>query len=95
MLGLLPYDVDPRPLIETYKAAATAFIDGLPETSVGADSKAALRRFVADFPQPRGSYSFDMAADPGLAFVDLAVDDPMQLAGLLARLTVTAGHAEP
>lgn len=95
VLGLLPYDADPRPLIETYKQAATAFIDGLPDASVGPDSKAALRRFVADFPQPRGSYTLDLSADPGLPFVDIAVDDPMQVVALLARLAIVAGHTEP
>lgn len=92
LLGYLPSDDDPRPLIETYKTAATAFITGLPSAKISDDTKAALTEFVAAFPRPTGDYTLAIAADPGLKFTALLVDNPIQLAALLASLQLTATH---
>lgn len=95
ILGLLPYDADPRPLIVSYQAAATAFVDGLPEASVSEASKAALRRFITDFPHPRGEYELGIDTEKGLPLTDLFDGNPAGLVAILAKISVTATHLAP
>ena len=92
LLGFLPPDADPRPLVEAYKSAANAFITGLPSANVPDATKAALNSFVAAFPKPTGDYTFKMQADPGLKFTAFLVDNPIELAALFSRLHLTATH---
>lgn len=92
LLNLLPPGEDPRPLIDTYKAAVTAFITALPDASAAPDTKAALISFVSAFPKATGYYTLTLHADPGLKFTALVVDSPSQLAALLTSLQVTATH---
>lgn len=89
LLGYLPYDADPRPLIEAYQQAAIGFVNTLPATD---DTKAALRSFLAAFPKPTGDYTLRLTAQPGLELTSLLVDNPAQLAALLTRLQITASH---
>lgn len=93
MLGFLPYDEDPRPLIASYQQAAIAFVNGLPQSSISDDSKAALNTFIESFPQPRGDYTLELRADPGLPFSTLDVDDLTALLPLLANLQLAVTHA--
>lgn len=92
LLNTLPYDQDPRPLIDTSKAAVNAFINALPDASAAADTKAALTSFVSAFPKASGDYTLTLRADPGLEFTALQADNPAQLAALLSRLQLTATH---
>lgn len=92
LLNTLPYDEDPRALIDTSKAAVTAFINALPDASAAADTKAALTSFVNAFPKASGDYTLTLRADPGLKFTAMLVDNPVQLAALLSRVQLTATH---
>lgn len=92
-VGLLPYDQDPRPLIEGYKQAAASFIANLPATNVPDDAKAALTTFVTDFPKPTGDYALELQADPPIQITALATDSLPAAVALFARLQVTASHA--
>lgn len=95
LVNLMPGDTDPEPLIENYKQAAIAFIEALPAQNIADSSKAALNRFVSDFPRPSGSYTVEVTADPGLALSQLTADSPIALVAALSRLQIGADHAEP
>lgn len=92
LVGMLPYDEDPRPMIKSQQEAATTFIDSLPEANVSQDSKAALATFVQAFPRASGDYTMELRADPGLEFKSLEVDDFAALLPLLARLQLAVTH---
>jgi len=92
LLGFLPYDEDPRLLIASYQKAAIAFVNGLPQSNISDDSKAALNTFIETFPQPRGDYSLQLRADPGLPFSTLDVDDLTALLPLLADVELAVTH---
>jgi len=92
LLSQLPADADPAPAIENYKKMATAFIDGLPAENTSQDSKAALKGFVADFPRPRGKYSLELSADPGVGMKELK--GFAGLTAILARTKIEATRQE-
>lgn len=93
LLNMLPPDADPEPLIETYKQAAISFIEAVPVKDLSSDSKAALVSFVAAFPRPRGSYTLEVKADPGLALNKLSVNGAAELGASLALLQIAVTHA--
>lgn len=95
ILGTLPYDADPRPLIDTYKTALTAFIASLPGDNISDDAKSALTTFVTAFPRMVGDYSVNLRADPPLDFSALAVDSPAGIAAILARMQIAADYTPP
>lgn len=95
LIGMLPFDQDPRPLVASYIAAVNAFIANLPPANVSDESKTALTTFVSDFPRPRGDYTIELAADPGIPFASFALDDPAGLVALLSRLKIAASHTPP
>lgn len=92
LLGLLPYDSDPRPLVADYKKAAIAFIAALPTDNVAPESKAALGALVESFPRMAGDYVVQMRADPPLALTTLTGENPAEIAGLIARMRISAEH---
>jgi hypothetical protein len=95
LVSMLPYDQDPRPLIASYIAAVNGFIASLPAANVSAESKDALTSFVSAFPRPRGDYTLEVTAEPPLALDEIALDTPIALAGILARLRIEATHTAP
>lgn len=95
ILGLLPYDEDPRPLVASYQKAVIAAMDGLPASTISGDSKAALTTFINAFPQVRGDYTLQLRADPGLPFSTLDVDDLTALVPLLDNLQLAVTHTPP
>lgn len=92
LLGSLPYDQDPRPIVASSIAGATAFIKALPKDNISEESKAALITLISGFPRPSGDYKMELRAQPGIALGELMVDNPLALAGLLGRITITAHH---
>lgn len=92
LIGMLTSDADPVPLIDGYKAAATAFIGGLPADKASDGSKAALKHFVADFPRPTGAYSLELTSDAGIAFNTL--DDLSALARALSSTHIEASRTD-
>ncbi|MET3927963.1 hypothetical protein [Devosia sp. 2618] len=95
ILNSLPYDEDPRPLIDGYKKSAVAFIAALPDDNVPGDAKAALTSFVEAFPKMVGDYTLTVRADPPLEFSALAIDGPADIPALLSRLQIAADHTPP
>ncbi|KKC35879.1 hypothetical protein WH87_15020 [Devosia epidermidihirudinis] len=92
LLGLLPYDSDPRPLVADYKKAAIAFIAALPTDNMADESKAALGALVESFPRMEGDYVVQMRADPPLALTTLTGGNPAEITGLIARMQISAEH---
>lgn len=92
LVGMLPYDEDPRPLIASQQQAAATFIENLPEANVSPDSKAALITFIHAFPKANGDYTMELRADPGLKVSALDVDDLAALLPLLASLQLAVTH---
>lgn len=92
LLGLLPYDSDPRPLVADCKMAAIAFIAALPTDNMADESKAALGALVESFPRMEGDYVVQMRADPPLALTTLTGENPAEIAGLIARMQISAEH---
>lgn len=97
LVSMLPPDEDPRPAIAQMQQMASGFIAMLPETVASADSKAALKDFIAAFPHPAGVYQFGIESKqpiPAEKILDGA-DHPQALAPLLGQLTVSATHVAP
>lgn len=92
LIGMLPYEEDPRSVVANYVAAATTFINALPAETMSEDSKAALVTFVESFPRFRGDYTLNLRAEPGLGFEDFASEDITDLAGILPRIKAEATH---
>lgn len=92
LLGYLPYDEDPRPLIADYKQSAIAAFDGLSEDTLSPDSKAALTTFINAFPKPTGDYTFDLRADPPLEVNVVSTNPASALATILSRLQLAVTH---
>ncbi len=74
---LLTGDDPPEEQVEALKSKALASIDAMPTGQVPAASKAALKRLVGDMPNPAGTITVAMSADPGLGparFLGLALN---------------------
>lgn len=93
LIGLIPEGEDPRVLVPRYQMAATVFIDGLPETVADADSKSALKAFVAHFPRPAGTYDMSVETQPPIRMEEWqGAADPAVLTGLINRMKISASH---
>lgn len=96
LVSQMPEDQDPRPQIAAYKTAATSFVESLPDTVANADSKAALKAFLADFPHPAGPYDVAITAKAPISIEDVAkAADPVAMTGLLSKISITASHQPP
>lgn len=92
VIGMLPYDEDPRILVRNHQETALALVGRLPDDTVSAGSKAALTTLIKAFPKVRGDFTFDLRADPGLELKTLDLDDLPDLLPLLARLQLAVTH---
>ncbi|WEK04422.1 MAG: hypothetical protein P0Y65_19970 [Candidatus Devosia phytovorans] len=92
LIGNLPYDEDPRPIIADYQQSAVAFIEGLPAETMSDDSKAALASFITTFPRATGDYAFELRADPPFEFASIDLDEIDGLLPLLQRLQLAVSH---
>ena len=97
LVGNLPYDEDPRPAIAATQKTIIALIEAQPESQINASSKAALTRFVNDFPKPNGFYQFEITpigAPVSLESLIAPNDDMVGLLELLARFNLSAEFKE-
>ncbi|NJM83972.1 MAG: hypothetical protein HC844_17345 [Tabrizicola sp.] len=69
---VLPPDGDMDAAMETFRADLSETMGDLPETSVSAESKAALDVLIAELPNPAGDLTLSLRADPGLGPVRFA-----------------------
>ncbi|WP_338721220.1 hypothetical protein [Devosia sp. XK-2] len=72
VLGLLPFDEDPRPRIGVIKADILAMLDMMPNRSLSDESRQALATYIDAFPKPEGNWSFDVISPDGLVLADFA-----------------------
>lgn len=91
--GTLVDSEDPRAAVESYQKIATAFVSGLPDTTISEESKAALSTMINDFPRLTGDYQLHLTADPALAFNRLAINDLTGALSLLSSFKLDATHA--
>lgn len=85
---MLPVDGDMDAAAEGIRADLVAMVGDLPETSVAADSKAALRALIAELPNPAGDLVLSLRAEPGIG--------PARAAGYAATgVPETLAEAEP
>lgn len=85
-------EADPRLDIADYQRTLTALVNALPPEAADPESQAVMTRFIAEFPRPEGTYQVEIAFDPALGLDDFMVENPLELAGLLARFSLTAAH---
>lgn len=96
LISKLPWDEEPQPLVERYQLSAKASIDALPEAVASADSKAALKTFVASFPHPAGLYELNAETQPQVSIAELAkAKDPAALMELFNRIRISVTHKPP
>lgn len=96
LISKLPDDKDPKPVITQYQASATAFIDALPDTVAGADSRAVLKTFVTSFPNPVGVYEMSVETQPPVSLAEvIKAKDPVVLMNLFSQVKVSASHEPP
>lgn len=78
---LLTGEAPPEEQVATLKEKALADIAAMPDAIVAPASKDALQRLVGDMPNPAGTITIEMAADPGLGparFLPLALNRDME-----------------
>jgi len=71
LIGLVPPDDDPAVEIPKAQARELAQLRKLPSSVIDEASKAALTRFINDFPHPRGRLEIDQTFDRPLQLGDL------------------------
>lgn len=96
MISQMTGDEDPRTRVPQYQAAATSFVETLPDAVADGESKTALKTFIADFPHPAGPYEINIVAKTPITMAELAgAANPVALTGLLSRITISATHQPP
>lgn len=98
VVGDLPYDEDPRPVIAQTKIAISMAIRALPESLISTVSAESLVRFVTAFPQSYGNWTLHFESETGLpiaAFGAPSLEEALAIIGSDAHITATADYRGP
>lgn len=98
VVGGLPYDEDPRPVIAQTKTAISTAIRALPESLISMVSAESLVRFVTAFPEAHGNWTLHFESEEGLALSALdasSLDDLLALLSSDASISATADYRGP
>jgi hypothetical protein len=85
------YDVDPEPIIKTWKDHQVSMLDIVPSEIMSASTADAIKRFITDVPHPKGVAGLSISFTPPMSVLKLALGD-MSINGIFGKARVEGSY---